>query len=740
MGARAVTHFQLHDDGTFDILHGRRRFLARATARVTVTDSRGVLYTLETRALANNTTLFARDKNVEIQAQIVADTITLRAKNIGGAPIYLKNLQPLYCNTAAGSSIHLSRAADLLYLHHGWQSWSQTAVRAMTAPEIPYSRDEFFQKHLPFGVAPSDARTSDSFILLGDIGREQATLIGFTSGARHLSQIQCTVYGERVTALSATAFGDGIRLDAGESFQAEPLVICFGDAGALYEQYARRVAANMGRRGNRNTIQGWCSWYYYFGENTAEDVRANMRAIKEANLPLDVILIDDGYETMVGDWTSIRADKFPEGMRVIANEIRASGKIPGIWLAPFGARHDSQLAQIHPEFLLRDELGNPVLAWTHWMQPVYALDLTRPDVLQWLRDLFEIICGEWGYRAFKLDFVFAGALAGNHFDPTLTRAQAYRRGLEIIGNVIGNESWILGCGAPQLASVGLVDAMRVSQDINIFWKPADPANVGGVSTQHAVQNTLLRSPFNQKWWLNDPDCVIVRQYGDLNGMTRNEIRTLASVAALTGSILLDSDNLPQVKPIYLQDLRRVLPALEQTARVREWFAARDEQPSQLELKLDRTSWVLAAINWDKKSRETVIELPDNSAFHVYDFWRKKYLGVHKGRVRIARHAPHQTVVLQCAQVSREPRILASSLHLAIAPMRTITLEKSSLCIKIAGVRNARGEILVSLPPRKKAKRARMNGKRARFKNVGQRVLAVSCTVRTAGLVEIDFDS
>src|SRR5581483_4836445 len=227
-------------------------------------------------------------------------------------------------------------------------------------------RDEFFQKHLPFGVAPSVARTSDSFILLGDIGREQATLIGFTSGARHLSQIQCTVYGERVTALSATAFGDGIRLDAGESFQAEPLVICFGDAGALYEQYARRVAANMGRRGNRNTIQGWCSWYYYFGENTAEDVRANMRAINAANLPLDVILIDDGYETMVGDWTSIRADKFPEGMRVIANEIRASGKIPGIWLAPFGARHDSQLAQIHPEFLLRDELGNPVLAWTHW--------------------------------------------------------------------------------------------------------------------------------------------------------------------------------------------------------------------------------------------------------------------------------------------------------------------------------------------------------------------------------------
>ncbi|HZQ10181.1 MAG TPA: glycoside hydrolase family 36 protein, partial [Anaerolineae bacterium] len=412
MGARTVTHFRFHDGGTFDVLYGRHLFLARATARVTYTDALGVLHTLQARSVDNDTTLFARDENVQFQAQLVGDTITLNGKHIGTAPIHLESIQPLYCDTAAGGSIHLAPSSKLLYLHHGWQSWSQTAVRLLTAPEIPYSGDEFFQKHLPYGVAGIDARTSDSFMLIGNVGSEQAALIGFTSGARHLSQIHCTVHGERVATLSATAFSDGIRLDAGKPFETEPLVICFGDAGGLYDEYARRVAANMGRRGKRRTIQGWCSWYYYFGENTTEDVRANVRAINAANLPLDVILIDDGYETMIGDWTSIRAEKFPEGMRVIAEEIRASGKIPGIWLAPFGARHDSQLARTHPEFLLRDEFGNPVLAWTHWMQPVYALDLTRPEVQQWLRELFHIVSKEWGYQAFKLDFLFAGALAG----------------------------------------------------------------------------------------------------------------------------------------------------------------------------------------------------------------------------------------------------------------------------------------------------------------------------------------
>jgi hypothetical protein len=54
-----------------------------------------------------------------------------------------------------------------------------------------------------------------------------------------------------------------------------------------------------------------------------------------------------------------------------------------------------------------------------------------------------------------------------------TPLTAYRRGLEIIRAATGPEGDLLGCGAPILPSVGLVDAMRVSPDTAPAYEPAD---------------------------------------------------------------------------------------------------------------------------------------------------------------------------------------------------------------------------------------------------------------------------
>src|SRR5262249_48537951 len=109
----------------------------------------------------------------------------------------------------------------------------------------------------------------------------------------------------KVTRIRALAYADGVPLEPNKTLSSETLWVAFGDANTLYEDYAERVAQTMRRRGTRGTIQGWCSWYYYYGENTADDVRANLNAILANQLPLDVIVVDDGYETAIGDWTSI---------------------------------------------------------------------------------------------------------------------------------------------------------------------------------------------------------------------------------------------------------------------------------------------------------------------------------------------------------------------------------------------------------------------------------------------------
>ena len=47
---------------------------------------------------------------------------------------------------------------------------------------------------------------------------------------------------------------------------------------------------------------------------------------------------------------------------------------------------------------------------------------------------------------------------------------AYREGLEVIRDAAG-DAYLLGCGAPILPSVGLLDAMRVSPDTAPEWEP-----------------------------------------------------------------------------------------------------------------------------------------------------------------------------------------------------------------------------------------------------------------------------
>jgi alpha-galactosidase len=654
-----MTKYQLRADGTFDVLDGRRVVFKNARASVSFHFADDASRVAQTNALRDAVTLTGQEENISLEARFNGDAVQLRVKNHGAAPILLDELTVLDGDSTRGGEVRLAPARDLMYLHHGWQSWSPTAVRRMTEVERAYQGDDYFEKHLPYGAAAENERTSNAFMLLAKARDDaNALLLGFTGEVSQFTQIRCTVM-ERVMRVRAIAFADGVALEPGAVLESEVLMISFGAAGALYDAYARRVAETMGRRGTRATLQGWCSWYYYFNLVTAHDIRSNLDAIQAQRLPLDVVIVDDGYATAVGDWTHGDAETFPDGMKQIADEIHAAGKLAGIWLAPFGVQADSQSAQQHPEFLLRDENDATVHAWTHWGNQICALDLTRTDAQEWLGALIHTICHEWGYDVLKLDFLFAGALPGKRADASCTRAQAYRRGLETIARAAGDSKILMGCGAPMVASVGLVDTMRVSQDVNIVWEPMEAENGGAPSTRLAVQNTLLRAPLNQKWWLNDGDCVMVRERGDVNLLTRHERRTLASVAALTGSVVLDSDKVPNLKTQALSDLRRVLPAIENTAQVREWFANADSQPSQFALALEDGAWVLGAINWDERARVTEIALPGDKKFRVYDFWSKKDLGMHRKRVKIARHARHATIVLHCVPLGdkRKPALV-----------------------------------------------------------------------------------
>ena len=79
----------------------------------------------------------------------------------------------------------------------------------------------------------------------------------------------------------------------------------------------------------------------------------------------------------------------------------------------------------------------------------------------------------------------------------------------LIRDAIGPESYLLGCGAPILPSVGLVDAMRVSPDTGPDYEPPK-GDLSQPSVRSAALSGLGRAWQHGRFWVNDPDCLLAR--------------------------------------------------------------------------------------------------------------------------------------------------------------------------------------------------------------------------------------
>jgi alpha-galactosidase len=373
---------------------------------------------------------------------------------------------------------------------------------------------------------------------------------------------------------------------------------------------------------------GWCSWYYYFQRVSEEDLVANLERLAELRdeLPLEYVQVDDGYQAGIGDWLTVN-EKFPHGMAWLAERIHERGFKAGLWLAPFLVGAPSRLFAEHPDWVVRDEAGGPVVAIQNWEQLCYALDCTRPEVIDWLEGVFRTVTDDWGYDYVKIDFIYAAAVEGRRHDPHATRAQAYRRGLEAIRRAVGGR-FVLGCGAPIGPSVGLVNGMRIGPDVAPSWHPearlSRRVSLSLPATANALRSAITRFWMHNRLWLSDPDCLLLRD--SETDLTPDEVRTLATVVAMSGGMVLDSDDLTRLSPERRRLLARLLPLRGAAALPLDMF--RHDPPQVLWRAADS---LLAVINWADEATDVAVRLPLPAA-RLTDFWTGEDCGVHQGEV------------------------------------------------------------------------------------------------------------
>jgi alpha-galactosidase len=322
-----------------------------------------------------------------------------------------------------------------------------------------------------------------------------------------------------------------------EPVPLEPLLILEGGAvEGLLDVYARSVKrANRVRIGPWNPV-GWCSWYHYFGKLGWPDVLENLEvaARDRQAFPFDVFQVDDGYETDIGDWMTAKPG-YPE-LPGLAEAITGMGYRAGIWTAPFSAAETSELFARHPDWMVA-EGGRPKPCYKGWGKTIYALDTTHPGVKSWLHATVAAL-RRAGFTYLKIDFLFAAAMPGNRH-ASVTPIQAYREGLRTIRPAAGRD-FVLACGAPLLPSVGLVDGMRIGEDTAPYWRTR-PSGFQGPNAYFALKNALMRQFMHRAFWLNDPDCLLLR--GRETELAESERELYALAAGALDNMVLVSDKL-----------------------------------------------------------------------------------------------------------------------------------------------------------------------------------------------------
>jgi alpha-galactosidase len=464
--------------------------------------------------------------------------------NRSGGPIHLDSIR-------FHIATEFSADAPARFFKHGYQSWS--ASHPIAVGTYTHQRDDLSRivrvNHQSEVNRPQDApegATSEQFTIVESGSSRARFLAGFIAAAHQLTTITVRTPNQVV----ARALLDDVVLPSGEEREVEPLAFWRSDESAA--RMALRFAAMLGdtMRARRDAPyqRGWCSWYHYFHAITEDAMRSNLRALKDlrSEFPIEVVQLDDGYQAALGDWDRTNA-KFPSGLEKLAGEIRDAGFIAGIWTAPFFAARDSLVMREHRDwFIKHQETSEPLRAGynSNWTASddkyAYALDPSHPEFAAHLERLFRKIVEDFGYDYLKLDFLYAAAAEGIRHDPALTRAQTLRRGLEAIRRGAGDRAFILGCGCPLGAAVGIVDGMRIGPDVAPFWG-ATAGAMGEPGTALAIDAILARSFMHRRLWLNDPDCLMLR--AKETQLSNDEREALAWTIAASGGMLLISDDM-----------------------------------------------------------------------------------------------------------------------------------------------------------------------------------------------------
>jgi alpha-galactosidase len=682
----------------------------------------------------------------------------LSVRNLSREPVRMLEFCPLQADPAEGGQVHISEAArELRFFKVGWHGWDFSGLRTSQNRNTNSWLDAITSTSYTNPVTPR-IRARGKFWSegWGILAEDSAAVVaGFVSTAHQFGQVYaCTHTGQAAMKLITQA--DGILLDPGETCESEwgflqlvPLPNT-DPAADFVDTVARQMHARLPAS---PPPPMWTHWYQFYHDITEDLFLQNLDALTEQRpiVPYQVVELDDGYQSFWGDWTSTNT-KFPRGLEWLAGQISRKGFTPGLWLAPFQVQAKSVVAREHPDWLVKNKNGKPIHAGFQYNMFMQALDATHPAVLEHLWALADKLSHQWGYGLLKLDFINAGALPGKRYNPKLTRAQALRLGLEALRQGAGEQTFLLGSGCPFGPAIGVVDAMRIGPDTDPSWEPffhwlswAGPLikkEPSMPSLRNAIRHTLNLSVLHQRWWWNDPDCLLARDTD--THLTEPEVLSAVTLVGLSGGMLVSSDDLRKLNPDRLGWVSLLVPNLG--IRGSPLGLLKNLMPEGFQVRLTSLgqSWQEVGIfNWSDQPADCSIRFEElgyttGTTLHIFDFWTRQYRRLTDPVMVFPAMPAHGRKLLRVCEVREAPQLVGDTLHISQgAEIASWQVEENKLVIATMGMgRRVDGKLWLALvnPPRA----ATCNEAEVDVEDIGEGIYGLHVRFTGKGRIEVGW--
>lgn len=143
---------------------------------------------------------------------------------------------------------------------------------------------------------------------------------------------------------------------------------------------------------------------------------------------IDMLVMDDGWfgkrysdNAGLGDWYENR-EKFPCGLKAFVDKVKAKGIKFGIWIEPEMVNPDSDLYRAHPDWIL----GVPGIEPSRSREQ-YVLDMSNPDVIDYLKNIFEKTLGDVPIDYIKWDMNRNMSEVGSFYLPAERQGEVAHR-------------------------------------------------------------------------------------------------------------------------------------------------------------------------------------------------------------------------------------------------------------------------------------------------------------------------